>query len=124
VDLAKRLRAAGISCATSLDLTPEAATIQRRGDDLWLGIVWVLDPKAVGAAAQAIIRKLRSWMERTMDRKAGVHLCLRVRTGREVSEIGYSGCGRTLICMLEGLSSAGEKEREPTQLRRTEGGGE
>jgi hypothetical protein len=124
VDLAKRIRAAGISCANSFDLTPEAATVHRRGADLWLGVVWVLDGKAAGTVAAVIIRKLKGWTERTISRKGKVHLSLRVRNGREVSEIEYRGSAGTLVRILEGLRGSGEKEREPTQLRRSESSGE
>jgi hypothetical protein len=132
VDLAKRLKAAGVLCGTSYDLTPEAATVQRRGGDLWLGTVWILDPQATGLIAEVIIRKLSGWLERTMSRKARVHLRLRLRANREVAEIGYSGGGRTLIRIMDGLRKTGgktsgktsEKERERSSLRRIEVGGQ
>jgi hypothetical protein len=64
VDLAKRLKEAGVSCGTSLELAPDAATLQRTGDDLWLGIVWLLQPSVGPALVKTMSRKLKSWQDR------------------------------------------------------------
>jgi hypothetical protein len=111
VDLAKRLREAGVRCANSLDLTPEAGSIQRRGLDLWLGTVWILDRRVNGVFAKVLIRKLKGWMQRTNGKKARVHLRLRICRGGDAAEIGYHGDGRTLIRFLEGLGRGNEKAK-------------
>jgi hypothetical protein len=103
-DLAKRLREAGISCGTSLELAPEAATLQRTGGDLWLGIVWVLQPAVAPALVKTMSRKLKSWMER-IHSSGKVHVRLRIRHGSDIAEIGYAGDGKTLSSLLEGLKS-------------------
>jgi len=110
VDLAKRLREASVSCATSYDLTPEAATVQRLGGDIWLGIVWVLQPEAMPKLAGVIKRKLKPCLERTDGRKVRVHLSLRIRNGQEVAEVEYAGDAPTLIHLTEGWSASEKKK--------------
>ena len=107
IDLAKRLKDEGISCATSYDLAPEAAVVQRGGDDLWLGILWVLRPAAGKTLANVLTRKLKSWSRRN-DGRGMVHVSLRIRGESSVAEIGYAGDGSTLQRLLHGLQ-AGEK---------------
>ena len=111
IDLAKRLREAKVSCATSLDLTPEAGCLQRRGADLWLGTVWILNRKILPIFAKVTIRKLKGWQQRTDGKKARVHLRLRICRGGDAAEIGYNGDGRTLIRLLEGLGRGNEKAK-------------
>jgi hypothetical protein len=105
IDLAKRLREFGMTCATSLDLTPQAATVQRRGGDLWLGIVWLYHPAGASTLAKALAEKLKSWLDRNKGRKERwkVHLRLRIRWVQDVSELAYVGDGETLLRLLDGL---------------------
>ena len=107
IDLAKRLKEEGIACATSYDLTPEAAIVQRGGGDLWLGTIWIMRPEAVNRTANVLSRKLKSWLRRN-DGRGMVHLQVRIRGETGVAEFGYVGDGLTLRSLLRGLQ-AGEK---------------
>jgi len=108
VDLAKRLREGGISCATSLELTPAAGTLQRRGGDLWLGIVWLLQPSAAAGFVKILSRKLKSDSMRNKGRWK-VHIRLRIQQADGTAEISYAGDGQTLCNLLEGLKSVGKE---------------
>jgi hypothetical protein len=111
IDLAKRLKESRISCATSLDLTPAAGCLQRRGHDLWLGTIWILNRRALPAFSKILIRKLKGWMQRTTSKKAAVHLRLRICRSGNAADISYNGDGRTLIRLLEGLGKGNEKAK-------------
>ncbi|HUB24361.1 MAG TPA: hypothetical protein VL992_02950 [Tepidisphaeraceae bacterium] len=109
IDLVKRLKEAGISCACSLDLTPAAATVRRRGGDLWLGIVWIQQSNVAAVFAKTLQQKLKSWAERNSLRKERwkVHLRLRIRQAQEISELAYTGDSETLSHLLNGLIQDG-----------------
>jgi hypothetical protein len=111
ISLAKRLKDSGVSCATSYDLTPEAGIVQRRGTDLWLGTVWVLQDAALPMLANAMSDLLGSWTRRT-GAKGKAHVRLRFRGDDDVSEIHYSGDGHTLSRMLAGLKSSAKADHE------------
>jgi hypothetical protein len=58
--LSKWLKAAGLRCASSADLNLSPKTIERRGFDLWLGTVWVLEHAAFPIVATVISSIIRS----------------------------------------------------------------
>jgi hypothetical protein len=105
IDLVKRLKEAGVVCATSLDLTPAAATVRRRGGDLWLGILWIHQSNVAPLFAKTLQQKLKSWSDRNSLRKENwkVHLRLRIRQAQDIAELAYVGDGQTLSHLLNGL---------------------
>jgi hypothetical protein len=110
VDLAKQLREAGVATATSYELTPEAKTIERRGGDLWFGIVWVLNDVALPFFVSVLANMLTGWRTPKSgdgshnDQKQPVaHIKLRIKRGENYVNIDYSGDGETLVDVLQAL---------------------
>jgi hypothetical protein len=108
VDLAKRLREAGVETATSYELTPEAKTVERRGAELWFGIVWVLREVALPFFVSVLANMVTSW--RTSRSGSGdrgklpvAHIKLRIKRGENFVNIDYSGDGETLVDVLQAL---------------------
>lgn len=89
VALSKRLKNAGLSCATAYDLGLDVPSLDRRSDDLWAGVLWILDE----ATAQAILARLGEVLEAFFgDRK--LHLELRV--GPNADRLWYEGAIKTI----------------------------
>lgn len=114
VDLAKGLREQGVKAATSYELTPEAKTIERRGGDLWFGIVWILSSVALPFFVSVLANMVTGWRaSRTTPGQGGkepvVHIKLRVKRGENVVDIDYSGDGDTLVEVLHALKRSHDK---------------
>jgi hypothetical protein len=109
IDLVKKLKEAGIPCGASYDLTPEAKTITRRGNDVWLGTVWILSYIALPFFLDVLANMV------TSRKQSKVHVNLRIRRDSEVVQIDYSGDGKTLSQVLNGFQS--ERSSTATQKR-------
>jgi hypothetical protein len=110
LELARRLRGFGVHCATSYDLTPEAKTVARRGDDLWLGIVWILQGVVLPLFITTLGTMLNSLKQNRFKADGAhpqpkAHLKLRISRGEDAAEIDYSGDPVVLSRLLEGLKS-------------------
>ncbi len=112
LDLAKLLKEAGVSTATSYDLTPEAKTIERRGGDWWFGVVWVLGNVALPFFISVLANMVTGWRESKGKSKAPTaHIKLRLKRGENVVNIDYSGDGDTLVDVLNALKRDRENEK-------------
>ena len=108
VDFGKRLKAAGVRCATPYDLGLRTSILERRAADKWLGTVWIKDklavPMVVGVVssliAAGIYGKLSSGEKRPQPQ---IHLELYIDNTNGVSRISYAGDGETLVKVLRSL---------------------
>jgi len=108
LDLVKALREAGVDTAASYELTPEAKTIERRGGDLWFGIVWVLGSVALPFFISVLANMVTGWRSSkpgsaTSGKAPTAHIKLRLKRGENVVNIDYSGDGETLVDVLQAL---------------------
>lgn len=109
-DFAKLLKEANIRCATSYDLTPEAKIIDRRGADIWLGIIWFLGcialPLCLNVLANMLVSRSTAPTKQTkVTRQQRVHVKLRIRRANDVDELDYSGDAKTLRQLLLALKA-------------------
>src|SRR3989304_7982682 len=110
-DLSKRLKAAGLKCANSFDLKSEAKVLERRGADLWLGLVWILDSFVTPICVGVVSALLTSMMQRRskpaisdiQQPEPKVHLKLRILRGEDVTSIDYNGDPETLNRLLNAI---------------------
>lgn len=58
IELAKHLKSQGLACKTAYDLGARPKVKDRRGIDIWLGVVWVLEY----FAAPTVAGVLASWL--------------------------------------------------------------
>jgi len=108
VDLGKRLKAAGVRCATAYDLGLRTSILERRAGDKWLGTVWIKDkvavPMVVGVVssliAAGIYGKVSSGEKQPQPQ---IHLELYLDNTNGVSRISYAGDAETLAKVLRGL---------------------
>jgi len=110
-DLSKQLRAVGLKCANSFDLGIKAKVRERRGAELWLGLVWILDNVALPVFIDVVSTKLASMIHRkakstsAIIQQSGqkVHLKLRILRGEDFISIDYDGDPEILNQMLSGI---------------------
>lgn len=109
MELGKRLKAAGLKCANSLDLDIRLGVKDSRSADIWLGCLWILEkvalPVAIGVLLQIIGQRVGPKPTGpTPDQiSANVHLKLRIPNGESLTEIDYEGDGATLTLILNAV---------------------
>lgn len=120
-DLSKHLREAGLQCANSFDLGIQARVIERRGMDLWLGVLWILDnlalPVFVSVVAGLLLKRLRS----RNSKETTVHVKIRLQANNQMTNIKYDGDSDTFIKILQGIAAKRKGPRgraEPGKGRR------
>lgn len=97
--LYKFLRSEGVRCANSKDMGIDSCLFEKRGGDIWLGTIWVLEncfaPLIIGIILDRI---LQSRADKTENNQA--HLDLRLPNG---DHIKYDGNVKTLYSLLHSL---------------------
>ncbi|HEX4070905.1 MAG TPA: hypothetical protein VHX68_07030 [Planctomycetaceae bacterium] len=101
IELAKALKRQGVPCKTAFDLNLTPRVKDRRGIDIWLGVIWLLQnaalPIAVGVLSNWLTGKIRA--ERP-DRAAGptdrtssvtVHAEIRIEGTAGQSRVRFDG---------------------------------
>lgn len=114
--LSKKLKAAGLRCGNSHDLTINCPTLDRRADEIWLGLLWIRDVVAIPIVI-AVVSNLLTGMFRTRAKSRGsttqssqpkVHLSLRIQRGENLTDLKYDGDPETLRQMLGGIKGDGD----------------
>ncbi|MDP2216016.1 MAG: hypothetical protein Q8J68_01830 [Methanolobus sp.] len=106
LSLYKNLKASRIECANSNDLGLDTYFFERRGADIWLGTVWILENVVVPFVLFAICDKINNHKKNETEEdisalkvlETQVHLNLRFPNG---SKIKYDGDAKTLSLILE-----------------------
>lgn len=115
VTLSKLLKQQGVKCANSYDLGLSTRIAERRGLDLWLGSIWVLENAALPlviniigrlVGERIIQRKLRADKQlkdaEAVD-KAVVHANLKIIDQKTPAEIMFHGDVDTFLKLFKGL---------------------
>jgi hypothetical protein len=118
VDFAKRLKAAGVNCATALDLGLKSSVLERRSGDKWLGILYIRDNVVIPLVIGVISSLIATGVARTASKVAQaisksekkepepqIHLELYLERKKNVSRISYTGDGETLAKVLKSLDT-------------------
>lgn len=111
VDFGKRLKAAGLLCATAFDLGLKTSILERRADDKWLGVIYIRDKVAIPVVVSVISGLIVAKAVHTNVSPAvkmpqpQIHLELYLEKTNEVSRISYAGDGETLVKVLKSLES-------------------
>ncbi len=104
--LYKFLRSEGIKCANSKDMGIDSCLFERRGGDIWLGTIWILEncffPLIINIISYKI---LQNHGNKTEDNQA--HLDLRLPNG---DHIKYDGNVKTLYSLLHSLEKDNMEE--------------
>lgn len=106
LSLYKILKSEGIECANSNDLGVDSYLFERRGEEIWLGTIWILEKFVIPCLITIISTKyLNNRKTTAKDKKLPLevtekqaHLNLRLPNG---SQIKYDGDVKTLLAILE-----------------------
>ncbi|MEG4585409.1 hypothetical protein QUA54_09350 [Microcoleus sp. MOSTC5] len=117
ITLSKLLKEKGVKCANSYDLGLNTKTSERRGADLWLGSIWILDhaalPLFIGVVGRLLGEKIQKKLDAANQLKASqesddsqetkVHADIKVIDGKLSAEIKYNGDADTFLKVIKGL---------------------
>lgn len=106
--LSKELKAAGLTCYNSLEIGLDAPGLDRRGADLWLGTVWVLEHAVMPIVVAVILMRIARFCGTGEEQKSTcrVHLSLKVPNDKgHLAELDYDGDAKSLELVLSGLGS-------------------
>ena len=98
--VSKELKAKGVKCGNSSDLGLKPCVSIRKGLDIWLGVVFVIESMALPFLISAIANIVTS---RMLNLDSKIHLNLRIRNGKNVTAIDYEGDPETLQQILDAL---------------------
>jgi hypothetical protein len=109
VDFGKRLKAAGLKCATAFDLGLKTSILERRAGDKWLAVLYVRDKVAIPLVVSVVSGLIVAAAVHATANSGGktpqpqVHLELYLERTNGVSRISYVGDGETLVNVLKSL---------------------
>lgn len=106
LDFYKFLKSQGISCANSYDLGLESKVITRRGDDIWLGQIYIINDFIIPALMTvlehyvtnnfSLVRK-----QVTLIDEPKVHLELKLNKKGKISKIKFDGSNEDLLKIIK-----------------------
>lgn len=117
ITLSKLLKEKGVKCANSYDLGLNSKTSERRGVDLWLGSIWILEhialPILIGVLTRLLGEKIQKKLDTANQLKASqkfddsqetkVHVDIKFIIDGKLSEIKYNGDADTFLKVINGL---------------------
>ena len=117
ITLSKLLKEEGVKCANSYDLGLDAKISERRGVDIWLGSIWILNhavlPLFINVIGRLLGEKIQKKLNATNQLKASqksddfegtkVYADLKIMDGKLSAEIKYNGDADTFLKVLKGI---------------------
>ena len=118
ITLSKLLKEEGVKCANSYDLKLNAKIVERRGVNLWLGSIWILNHAALPLFISVVGRFLGEKIQKKLDtanqstapkksndsEETEVYADLKVIDGKLSAEIKYKGDADTFLKLLRDIN--------------------
>lgn len=111
LNMSKIFKEEGIKCANSFDLGLDVPALERRGSDIWLGQIFILD----NVALPIIINVLTAFIQNNISKKSKtktnlepegkVHLELKMHKNGNINKLSYNGDSKTLVKVLQNLKN-------------------
>jgi hypothetical protein len=119
ITLSKLLKEEGVRCANSYDLGLNAKVSERRGLDLWLGSIWILNhaalPLLISVVGRLLGEKIQKGFEASREQKKSqrfenldgtkVYADLKLIDGKVSAEIKFHGDANTFLKVLKGINN-------------------
>jgi len=119
ITLSKLLKEKGLMCANSYDLGLNTKVSERRGLDLWLGSIWILNhaalPLLISVVGRLLGEKIQKGLEASRDQKKSqgfenldgtkVYAALKLIDGKVSAEIKFHGDADTFLKVLKGINN-------------------
>ena len=119
--LAKTLKSRGVACKTAYDLGVRPKVMDRRGADIWLGVIWLFMENAGFPLAVNVISE---WLKSkflpnktkaespSTEESVTIHVELRVQQKKRASTFKFTGPASHLVTVLSGLRELSENKDE------------
>ena len=111
ITLSKLLKQQNLKCANSYDLNLETPTKERRGNDIWLGQIYILNYFVLPVVTNVIASLLANAISERKKRKdlrapaSNVHAEISINKRDGITNINYSGDPEGLVNILKVLES-------------------
>lgn len=108
LNMSKIFKEEGLKCANSHDLGLDVPVLERRGSDIWLGQIFILDNVALPIILNVLTAFIQSKISKkrtTSEPKGKVHLELKMHKNGNVNKLSYNGDSETLIKVLDNLKN-------------------
>ena len=110
--LSKLLKEEGAKCANSYDLGLNTRNLERRGLDIWLGSIWILDKVALPLVNSVVGRLLGEKIQKKLENsqkvekseETKVYVTLKIVGRESAAEIIYNGDAKTFMKVLKGIN--------------------
>ena len=107
--LSKHLKQSGARCGNTLDIGVNCPTLDRRSNDYWLGLVWILRDAAWPFLINVIANMFTDPIKSAFT-KGKVHAKFRWRQNGELEQLDWQGDRDTLVEVLKILHESSEKD--------------
>lgn len=101
----KELKSHDVKCASSFDLGIDQGYMERRGGDIWLGTILIINDLAIPFMVSILANMVTSKTDK--NEKEGsepkVYVKLRMNKKGKINSLDYKGDGPTLLEMLKKL---------------------
>jgi len=111
ITISKLFKAEGISCANSFDLNLDLPTKDRKGNDVWIGQMYILNdlvvPLLVGVLQTYLEPLIFQRKNRRDDRApaADVHVDIKILKGDDETSFSYKGDPEAFIRIMNALKN-------------------
>lgn len=108
LDLYKELKASGLSCANSYDLGLKSQTIARRGDDLWLGQIFIINDFVIPLVMSLLEQYISNYFSTNKSQviltdEPKINVELKLNKKGKISKIKYDGKSEDLLKIIKAL---------------------
>lgn len=109
LNMSKIFKEEGLKCANSFDLGLDVPALERRGSDIWLGQIFILDnvalPLIINVLTTFIGHKIskKSNTKTNLEPEGKVHLELKMHKNGNINKLSYVGDSKTLGKLLQNL---------------------
>jgi hypothetical protein len=111
LNMSKIFKEEGLKCATAFDLGFDVPALERRGSDIWLGQIFILDhialPLIINVLTIFIQNKIskKSKTKTNIEPEGKVHLELKMHKNGNINKLSYNGDSKTLVKVLKNLNN-------------------
>lgn len=118
--LAKTLKSRGVACKTAYDLGVRPKVMDRRGADIWLGVIWLFlenggFPLAVSVISEWVKSKFlpnKTEAEApNAEESTTIHVELRVQQKKRASTFRFTGPASHFVTVLSGLKELSDNKK-------------
>ena len=109
VSLAKYLKKSGARCGNTLDIGIDCPTLDRRSNDLWIGLVWILRDTAWPFLV-SVLSNMFTDRFKSIFTKDQVHAKLRWTKDGKLEHLDWQGDGATLVELVKVIQKSSGKD--------------